>query len=329
MRNIIDRIKALRSLPGFHTLTGDRPMADYELVTMMLSALVYKKRIGKMTLFTDEAGYRWASRTWMLSLYDDHKYIEVPKSIDKRVFWAAGKLVAMSKMKAPCVSVDLDAVLFERPNLISDVVALHPEPFEWEVYGWSPFKSRIYEEVGAEFESFWQHPPANVGVLAINDEFLRSTYTKTALMLMMEESTHPVTPPSTVIHVEGVPVTQMVLAEQYLISAIATKQDKHMSFITDLDVENQHMVPTRKAMHLWNSKRFYAKHTRAREQYISWALTQIHAIAGESEAVNRIVRDNGLPTVLVIDGNTGVRRWSYKGEWNGPGEVVGGFPHAD
>lgn len=335
MKNIIDRVKALWNLPGFHTKTGDKPMTNFELVTAMLSVIAYQTRIGKMTLFTDFEGEEWAKRTGLIKLYDDHRIIHVHTAINRNVFWAAGKLYAMNQMKAPCVSVDLDAVLFDRPSLISDVVALHPEPYEWDVYSYGDFRNIVEDE--ARLRGVCQdrdpmlsnNPPANVGILAINDEGFRSEYADAAIWMMIQESVNPVTDPKSVIRVDGTPVTQMVLAEQYFLSVLAYEMEKRLSFITDLNVGLQHMVPTPKAVHLWNSKRYYAKHGRAREAYISWALNQIYALTEKDEMIHGILRDNGLPTVRVLDGNTGATRWSYKGEWEGPGDIIGGFGDAD
>lgn len=330
IKRILSRLSQ-GGIPGFHTLIMDRPLPDFEVATMILSIRAYQKNVGDITLFADEAGMKWAIKNKIAHLYNDTKQIGVDERIDRKKFWAAGKLVAWSRMKAPCVSVDIDAVLYSKPSMFSDIVALHPEPFEWDVYSGSLLRDKVDNLTGLNYcGPRDEHPPANVGILCINDDEFRQNYTDAALLLMFSESTYPAMSDDESITINGVPVTQMVLAEQYLLSSLATAKEKSMSFISDLDVMANHMVPTKKAFHLWNSKRFYQQHARAREVYINRVLEELYTMGAFMDpAVASAVFVNGLPSVRVVDANSGKARWSYSGEWTGPGETVKNFGYTD
>lgn len=318
---VIDRIKRC-GVPGFHTLVMDRPMCDFEIATLILSVKAYQRFVGPMTLFADESGMQWAAENKIASLYSDCRVIRVPEYVDRRKFWAAGKLEAWSRMHAPCVSVDIDAVLYKTPSIFKDIVALHSEPVELQVYQRSTLRAKIDELTGkkyCEYSSKFSHPPANVGILCINDDSFRNRYASLSMEMMIRESQTPLMPDYETVQVNGVPVTQMVLVEQYLLSALATAKNKSMSFIGTLNADSEHILPNKTAFHLWNSKRYYATHARACERYIEFVIDELSRI-GAMNSVGGVLAANGLPTVRVTDGNTQRTRWSYSGEWIGPGD---------
>lgn len=318
---VIDRIKR-RGVPGFHTLVMDRTIRDFEIATLILSVKAYQKFVGPITLFADERGMKWAIKNKIASLYTDCREIRVPEYVDRRKFWAAGKIEAWSRMQAPCVSVDIDAVLYETPSIFKDIVALHSEPDELQVYKRSRLRTKIDEMTGkasCEYSSKFLYPPANVGVLCINDDAFRNRYASMSMDMMIRESSSPLMQDYETIQVNGVPVTQMVLVEQYLLSALATAKGTSMSFIGELQTDNEHMLPNKAAFHLWNSKRYYAIHSRARERYIEFVIDELSRI-GAMDSCGSVLAENGLPTVQVTDGNTLRTRWSYRGEWTGPGD---------
>lgn len=330
IKRILSRLK-MGGIPGFHTLIMDRPLPDFEVATMILSIRAYQKNVGDITLFADEAGMKWATKHKIANLYNNVEEMVLDEEIDRRKFWAAGKLEAWARMKAPCVSVDIDAVLYKKPSMFSDIVALHPEPPNWDVYGLSALRNRVDRLTGLACSGPRKpHPPANVGILCINDDEFRFSYAAYSNALMLSESCDPHMADDEAITINGVPITQMVLAEQYLLSSLATADEKSMSFISDLDVESNHMVPTKAAFHLWNSKRFYQQHARAREAYINRVLEELYTMGAMMDfKVADAVFVNGLPSVRVVDANSGKARWSYSGEWTGPGETIKNFGYAN
>jgi len=313
---------------GLHTITLGRCMDEVELATMLLSVLTYKANIGPMTLAVDTGGLHFACAVGLNKLYDDVMPIEIPPGIDKFTFWAAGKLVALSRMSGHVISVDLDAVLYRKPSPLIDLHGLHYEPISWATYGWNPMWETAGQLLGA---NGWQRlAPINVAVAAFYNEDLRDQYTNLAIKLMQICSRpNGGIPDSYKVSVGGsgsaTPVAEMVFAEQYLLAVVAQSMNCSVRCIGDLDIGKDHMVPSKKAYHLWNSKRFYAKHDRAREMYLTNVMEEIYQLVSgqpEESTVQGIIHKLGLPTIRVVDGNAPAVRWSRAGEWFGPGEEV-------
>jgi hypothetical protein len=337
--NLIRKLRSLRNPPGFHAISIDRDLDDFEGATMLLSALRYRNRIGPISLFTDEKSMsrKGISDLAASGIYNSSQSITKPEGLDAETFWAWPKIVAMAKMTAPCVAVDIDAVLGQRPSMMHDVVGLHPEPADWEVYSDSALRRRINAICGIECGA--SVTPINTAVLMIRSESLRRQYANTALQLMWRGSAWPWVPYSSEIKVAGVPVTQMVMVEQYLAAAIAAGSGFSIGTIGGINLSPgmEHYVSRGDrcdTFHLWNSKRFYREHARARELYTQRCMTMIaNEVSSVTwapkpavfEAVFRVAEQFGLPVNLIEDPNGGVQRWSHNGEWHGPGEAAADF----
>ena len=122
---------------AFHTLrTKNRPdfrLDDFEILTLMLSALEWKKHNGGTILHTDSVGKRYLERLGILNIWDS-----VSTSLDEmdnlglneEVFWAGGKFFALIEQDFPCVMIDLDFIVwqpldFERFQ--SEIAVIHCE----------------------------------------------------------------------------------------------------------------------------------------------------------------------------------------------------------
>jgi hypothetical protein len=330
--NLIQKLKALRGIPGFHSLClkeGQTP-SDFEVATQILSVCAYRKRIGPMTFFGNTEALKWLEDSKIAPLYDEVLELVVDPDIDQKTFWAAGKIEALRCMTAPCIGLDTDCVLFRRPTLNTDVVALHSEPFDWQVYQSSPMRDRMAETIFGWYAEVYHLngkvgknyiPPANCAVVGMFDEGVRLAYVRAAERVMLDESEKPSMTDADRIVIEGSSVTEMVLAEQLLLSWIVGLFNKNISFIGELDVARDHMVPNPDCYHLWNSKRFYRQHSRAREHYIEWVMERMRSDGLLDKTVMTAVAVNNLPTRRVVDGNTGAVRWSHQTEWTGPGEI--------
>ena len=314
---LVRRLRGLHRLPGFHSMILRQEPKDFELATQIASVVAYRKFVGPITLFADVAGARWARRTGIIGLYDDVRPLAVDPRVDLTRFWAAGKIAAMAEMRAPCCSVDTDAILMTRPAALPAAVALHAEPEDWEVYRSSAFRRTLDVSVG--LKGACTFPPANTAVLAFNDEDLRAEYCELARWHMVQESRRPTLSSGYEVHIEGQPVRAMVLVEQYLLSALCSARGKRLRFLGDLDPATNHLSRNPEVLHLWSSKRFYAKHARAHERFLDSVMDLIKGLG--DTAAHDVCRANGLPVCRVTDANTGVRRWSYAGEWVGPGET--------
>ena len=310
---------------GIHSMVLKKFPVDYEIATMVLSAVVYKRNIGPIILCADSKASDFAEWSGLSRLYDDIRHIWIDPRINQEIFWAAGKIASLGLAKSPCIVVDLDAVLWKRPSAWDDVTVLHEEPCNWEAYQWNTMWNHAEDLL--RVDSLPRVAPLNTAIVAFNDMDLIKEYRNLAEGLMIRATKSGVSGHKVSIKGSGneLPVTEMVFAEQYSLAMLAHNMGKRVGKITALDIASEHPVKNRTALHLWNSKRFYNQHERAREAYLSWAMEQVwNLVKGTSQesAVQRIAHTLNLPTIRVVDGNTDAVRWSRQGEWFGPGEIV-------
>ena len=109
----------MKDIEGFHILwtapyfekskDDTYSMQDYELLTMILSALMWRKMNGPITLYGDARAIDYVEGQGLSHIWNGGiKEIQVPDSISPGVFWAAGKLYALKGAHMRAVMVDLD-----------------------------------------------------------------------------------------------------------------------------------------------------------------------------------------------------------------------------
>ena len=126
---------------AFHTLRtrGENfSPARFELLTMILSVLEWKKHNGRIKLVTDQRGAEYLRRFDLEKIYDEiDPSLDAIDGIDENIFWAGAKLFALSRQQCPCVMLDLDFIVW-RPIDFSpyrnDVAVIHFERVGNDVY---------------------------------------------------------------------------------------------------------------------------------------------------------------------------------------------------
>jgi hypothetical protein len=184
-RKILRSVKAVCNLYfkeriGFHTIwtrpSGVPALADFEILTLVVSALSWKKHNGPIWLYTDQLGAAWIHSLGLGWLYDRIHVIldDIPETIDAKLFWAAGKLYAYKHAPVPAVSIDYDAIIWKKLPVywFNEVVALHPEPTSWGGYKTAPI-----QQFFGDTTMNWETDSLNAGVLVFNDEKLKNRYT--------------------------------------------------------------------------------------------------------------------------------------------------------
>ena len=97
-------------------------MQDYELLTMILSALMWRKMNGPITLYGDARAIDYVEGQGLSHIWNGGiKEIQVPDSISPGVFWAAGKLYALKAAHMPAVMVDLDLIVWKNIGEYIDI----------------------------------------------------------------------------------------------------------------------------------------------------------------------------------------------------------------
>ena len=187
----------MAEIKGFHTLwtapffqNNDRDtydMQDYELLTMILSALMWRKNNGPVTMYGDSRAIDFIGEKGIADIWDGGlKEIHVPGSVPPRVFWAAGKLYALKLVDMPSVMVDMDLIVWKNVSGYidgADVCAIHREGLYPDVY---PDKSFFNMNDSYSFDSDWDwdEPAVNTCMLYIRDNEFKNYYVDKAVDFM-------------------------------------------------------------------------------------------------------------------------------------------------
>lgn len=112
---------------------SDFHLADFEIFTLILSALEWRKHNGEIFLYTDTRGKKFFDEVGISDIWNDvsialdgRKFI----NIDENIFWAASKIFALHLQKLPCVVVDLDFIVWQKldfEKFQSDIAVIHRE----------------------------------------------------------------------------------------------------------------------------------------------------------------------------------------------------------
>lgn len=206
MQNLAAPLSALprreQPLRAYHVLstlprrTGrpEQPfsLAETDLLTARLSALLWRRYNGPICLITDRAGADYARQIGLEEHYDQVLTL-LPENnwgIDPDKFWASGKILALRQLSAPCVILDMDLMVWE-PLPLEDVplAAAHTEPLRQRTY---PPLSEFSMSPRYRFPDWDQTlEPLNTSILYMGSEALRSRYTRCAIDFMQYERYTP------------------------------------------------------------------------------------------------------------------------------------------
>jgi len=269
---------------AYHTLClepGFTVFHDYELITWVLGPLLYKRHCGgDFLLQTDPAGLSKVQELGLESLYDSIHTVQVPPGIDSKVFWCASRYLTMPK--APCISLDFDAVIF-RPfwhGKNADVICMNPEPVHWNPYTDGQNKYAEYlRQGGVDFNDFqWSLPSVNCGVMAIFDEEFRRKYVATVLAAMKIITNCGMKPtryddPSKTD--KGTYIAEAVLVDQRILAMLAHQESRILKFVAEFDEELDTHTKNPYALHLWKMKHGFLASPSFLADYMDWALSTL------------------------------------------------------
>ncbi len=252
-------------MEGFHSLwsvpytngkkTDEYFMQDYELLTMLLSALMWRKNNGGIYLCADKVAIEYIEKNNLAHIWNlGIKEFTVPDTVNEKVFWAAGKLYSLRQMKMPAVMIDLDLIIWKDITGIAektDILAIHREGIFPDTY---PDKSffNMKKEYKFDEEWDWNVLPVNTCMLYLSDEDFKNYYVDASTEFM-----------------EACAETQenlchMVFAEQRLLAMCAEKKGRTISsfFPGSTDIENQDIFT-----HLWGYKNILKFNYKERTAY--------------------------------------------------------------
>jgi len=194
---------------------------EYVLLTMVLSALMWRKHNGRITMVTDSAGAELLEKHNVSHAWDEivTDLDNIPEYVNPTVFWAAGKIYALSRFDSPVVSIDTDFIVWKNLGLEhtkSDITVIHRETLNPAVYP----DSRDFVTFDDGFD--WTVLPANTAFVYFGNNKLASEYVKYADCFM---STY---------HGGGT-LCPMVFAEQRLLAMLSKKMKLRMNSFSSLE----------------------------------------------------------------------------------------------
>jgi hypothetical protein len=241
-------------------------MNDAEMLTMVLSALMWQKYNGTIKLYTDNRGYEFISEHGLLSLWDKGIDTEVLENntypIDPQIFWAAGKLMALETQTGPCVMLDTDLIVVRSIHEQLEhaiITALHAEILEPEVY---LHPSLLKQPVDFKFPGYynWTASPSNTAFLYIRDESFKKFYVNESKQFMFNNSEKP-----------KELVSQMVFAEQRMLSICADHKGLPVTYL----ISDPFSLSNRDVIHLWGFKSMLRENRKIQTIYVKQLLNTV------------------------------------------------------
>lgn len=269
----MDAFHSFWSKPNCFRNEGKIRISDYELLTMMLSALKWKEVNGSIKMITDSAGAEYLKGNGLDGLWDemDTGLDRVDTGIDPVLFWAAGKLYALKSMACPCVMLDTDLIIWKdiSDKLSCDVVAAHSEELEPSVY---PDVGCFSMKEGYQFPPGWDYnvKAANTAFLYIKDSRFRDYYVDCAEQFM-----------GNVAGEDFTPITAMCFAEQRVLPMCAGEKGLQMGYLLELKSAGRQDFVT----HVWGHKRVLENSYADRKEFCIRCIKRIVREFPEYEGV--------------------------------------------
>lgn len=181
-------------MKAVHTLRtrgqgDDFSLHDFEMFTMILSALEWRRHNGAIKLITDRIGAAYIHECGLSDAWDEIEVIldEMDDlGIDENVFWAGAKIFALSRQTTPCVMMDLDFILWQPMDFAhygSDLAVIHREEIYPSIY---PSKNFFKFRDGWRLPDWldWSVRPCNGAFVYFGSQRFIQDYTSFALTFM-------------------------------------------------------------------------------------------------------------------------------------------------
>ena len=250
-------IHSFWSAPNRGRNSGEIVIPDYELLTMMLSALKWQQQNGSICMITDSAGAAFFEHAGLAGLWGEGLNTaldDMDPTLDPQRFWAAGKLAALRTIDAPCVMLDTDLIVWSDLSeyLTDAVVAAHREALEPDIYPDPADTFELAEDYAFPAEWDFTLPAANTAFLYLPDNALKTNYIHAAFAFMRALQ-----------NAEIDPTVSMCFAEQRILPMCAAAQNVPLRTLLNENTLNDQTIIT----HLWGHKNELAASPEQRVAY--------------------------------------------------------------
>lgn len=246
-------MKALHSLWA-EPMFSKQPfyMEDFEILTMVLSALTWKKYNGQIKMVADEKAMQYLENLNLLSIYDEKQYLTIDEKINPKTFWSAGKLFALQNQTEPYVVIDTDFIVWKNIDKLidSDITVAHKESLKSAVYpdiDYFKMDNSYSFNKGADLTA----SPYNTAFLYIGDNIFKNYYISEAINFMRH-----------CIEKEN-DVCSMVFAEQRMLGICASQWNMTVETLMNEDELDMQKSFT----HIWGYKEVLKKNNLKRYEF--------------------------------------------------------------
>lgn len=205
---------------------GDYAVEPFELLTTALSALQWQRENGAISMLCDTVAARYYEALGLFFLWNGGVYPlldDIPADVNPIAFWAAGKLYALAALRAPCVMIDTDFIVWKpiAPLLGDlDAAAIHREDISPGIY---PGPEAFGRSQGFDLSALdWTVRPLNTALAYFGSDEFRRFYTDTAISFMRSAPA-----------ADDV-LTYMVFAEQRMLAMCAEGYGARVAALSDL-----------------------------------------------------------------------------------------------
>ena len=180
----------MRAFQIFRTKNNpDFQIDDFEIFTIILSVLEWKKFNGEIFLYTDSSGKKILDDIGISEIWDDvYTFLDAMNDfeIDENIFWAGAKIFALACNPPPCVMIDLDFIVWQPLNFDrfgSDIAVIHREEKNLPCY---PDKNYFHFKNNFSLPENlnWSLEPCNAAFVYFGDENFVREYCKFAVDFM-------------------------------------------------------------------------------------------------------------------------------------------------
>lgn len=237
----MDAIHSTWSKPRLYS-SGGFFVEDFDILTTILSALKWRELNGHIKMVTDTDGYEFYNSHGMTGIWDEitTELDDMPQTIDPEMFWAAGKLFALSQNASPVAVIDTDFIVWERIafNTLGDLTVIHREELSPGTYP-DPDTFSFKNDYSLDTSLDYSVRPANTAFYVIKSDILKDEYTGAAFDFMENSA--------------GCDrLTYMVFAEQRLLAMTAKQLGIQIGEFSDM--ERLFRDGARAFTHTWGMK---------------------------------------------------------------------------
>lgn len=263
---------------------SDFALDDFEVFTLILSVLEWRRHNGEIFLYTDTTGKNFLNAVGLSELWNgvDTSLDKMDKlGIDENIFWAGAKLFALKLQPLPCVMMDLDFIVWRPLNLSptdSSVTVIHRESCDLPCY---PDENYFrFKNFSLPKDLDWSLDPCNAALVYFGDKNFVRRYVDFAFEFMQAADPLP--------EQNGWDLLPyMVFVEQRWMAMCAELCGVELKNFSDLPAlfDGEQKIFT----HVWGYKKFFRENSAAAEKFCRDCAGRIsHDFPRHAEKLSRL-----------------------------------------